>query len=694
MPQMKLVRARKPREGESPEDIARECIARAERERATNLYLSNLGLMALPPEIGRLTSLNTLSLARNRLTALPPEIGRLTSLTALFVVNNQLTALPPALRDLTALGELYLHGNDALSLPPEVLGPSWQDVHRTGQKKAAKPADILDYYFRGQVEAKRRLNEAKLLVVGPEAVGKTSLVNYLLHDQPCDPHEPKTPGVIIRERINVESWRLPGPPQNGAQPDAVNLNVWDFGGQEIMYETHQFFLSARSLYLLVLEARREDDDSILYWLKTIQNRAGDAPVIVVINKAEPPHELRLDEPRLRRQYPNVRAFIRTSCLPAGRGIAELRQLIHAVVHSELPHVRDEFPSSYFAVKEELAVRARQNDVVDVATYHSLCAEQGINKESEQRGFLRLLDQIGVVVAHTEAGAPDSLHKMTLLNPNWITQGVYRLLTHTAVRGAGGELDFKCLGDLLGDPQAYPQPRWRFIIDMMETFGLCFEIPHTGHQRYLIPEQLTPQEPDVNWPEEDAPRLRYDYKLLPPGLIARFIVEAHQNLTKKRTAWHNGVLLAADGCEVLVRADRDRRAVDIWVQGPVRRRRGALAVVRNHFAAVHRLNPAAAPQEKVPLPDRPELNADYETLLKMEAANRDEYWPDGADHEYSVRDLLDGVEPAEDRAARRQETRSADGDVHVMVNIDKKRQVVARDIKGSKLNLGDLEGSEL
>ena len=34
--------------------------------------------------------------------------------------------------------------------------------------------------------------------------------------------------------------------------ERVRLNVWDFGGQEIMHATHQFFLTTRSLYLVVL----------------------------------------------------------------------------------------------------------------------------------------------------------------------------------------------------------------------------------------------------------------------------------------------------------------------------------------------------------------------------------------------------------------------------------------------------------
>ena len=66
----------------------------------------------------------------------------------------------------------------------------------------------------------------------------------------------------------------------------MTLNIWDFGGQEIMHGTHRFFLTERSLYLLVLEDRREDDRSIYDWLKVIRNRGGNSPVMVVINKCD------------------------------------------------------------------------------------------------------------------------------------------------------------------------------------------------------------------------------------------------------------------------------------------------------------------------------------------------------------------------------------------------------------------------
>lgn len=60
-----------------------------------------------------------------------------------------------------------------------------------------------------------------------------------------------------------------------------------------MHATHQFFLTKRSLYLLVLDARSSEEQNRLeYWLKIIGSFGGESPVIVVGNKLDLPPGLR------------------------------------------------------------------------------------------------------------------------------------------------------------------------------------------------------------------------------------------------------------------------------------------------------------------------------------------------------------------------------------------------------------------
>ena len=229
--------------------------------------------------LASLSGLTSLNLGNNGIGA---EGARaLTSLSGLSSLNldsNQIGAEGArALTSLSGLTSLHLRSNQIGAEGARAVLEAW--VHRpsaknlmtlslrdNGDLSSLLPAEALDTSdaqailaafrrFRkgAEEETLQPLNEAKLLLVGNEAVGKTSLIRYLVENKTRDPDEKKTPGAAIHEHIDTQPW-LTG-------EGGVTLNIWDFGGQEIMHGTHRFFLTARSLYLLVLEDRRQDDRS-------------------------------------------------------------------------------------------------------------------------------------------------------------------------------------------------------------------------------------------------------------------------------------------------------------------------------------------------------------------------------------------------------------------------------------------------
>ena len=212
---------------------------------------------------------------------------------------------------------------------------------RGGQTNRA--GAILEYYFRLR-GGKRPLNEAKLILVGRGAVGKTSIVNRLVDNVFKD--EKKTEGIKITD------WPLR---LNGNEN--VRLNVWDFGGQEIMHATHQFFLTQRSLYLLVLNGREGGEDADAeYWLKLIESFGGESPVIVVLNKINE-HPFDVNRRALQQKYPAIREFIRTDCEEGSesRNFAKLsrRRLIASNI------CVTPFPASWFTIKNRLARNGKE-----------------------------------------------------------------------------------------------------------------------------------------------------------------------------------------------------------------------------------------------------------------------------------------------------------------------------------------------
>ena len=93
--------------------------------RVTGLDLAGLGLNGrIPPDIGRLDRLVSLSLQRNRLSGrIPPELGELASLEHLNLNYNALTGgIPPELAKLGKIEELWLKNNRLTGPVPAALG--------------------------------------------------------------------------------------------------------------------------------------------------------------------------------------------------------------------------------------------------------------------------------------------------------------------------------------------------------------------------------------------------------------------------------------------------------------------------------------------------------------------------------------------------------------------------------------------
>ena len=390
----------------------------SELRNLTSLDLSENQLTALPAEISELRNLTSLDLSFNQLTALPAEITELRNLTSLDLSYNQLTALPAEITRLGKLQTLDLRENKQLKIPPEIL------------KKYADAPSILRYIEQlAGKEEKRPLNEAKMLLVGEGGVGKTSLLKMLVEGK-ADPHEPTTEGIDIRR------W-----PLAIGEDDPVHLNIWDFGGQEIYHATHQFFLTKRSLYLLVLNAREgETRGRLYYWLKIIAGFGGDSPVIIVTNWSDE-HRLELNRRDLQRKYPNrIGAFVDTSCLrdlkgEAGRnGIDELKSRIAAAV-SALEHIRDPLLARWFEVKKQL--EEMEENYIPESQYVRMCEAAGIDNTRDQDLLLGYLNDLGVVLTFRD---DRRLKDTNILQPEWVTRGIYRILNSHQLFESKGVLE--------------------------------------------------------------------------------------------------------------------------------------------------------------------------------------------------------------------------------------------------------------
>ena len=576
----------------------------------THLYLGNCQLTSFPNVIINLTKLEYLLLALNNLTTLPGEIGKLIQLESLILYKNQLTELPAEIRSLSKLTTLKLSANKLTALPQEiqelenlqniVLYDNPLGIPPEILKKYYSPKTIFNYYFSLVRETRKAINEAKLILVGQGNVGKTSICKRLTSNK-FDSHEGKTCG------IDIHGWQV-----QTTTNIPVRLHVWDFGGQEIMHATHQFFLTKRSLYLLVLDARLgQDENRVEYWLRMIQSFGGDSPVIVVGNKIDQ-QPLDIDRRGLQAKYPNIKAFVETSCLD-GRGIDELKEVISKEVNN-LPHVRDELPESWFQVKEKL--EEMEKDFIPYSEYEALCNDDGITDEISQSTLIGFLHDLGSVLNFRD---DPRLQETNILNPEWVTNGVYRILNSNELFQKKGVLETKQLGQML-DPKAYPKSRHMFIVDMMRKFELCY--PFEGDDgKYLVPDLLPREEPFTgDW--ADALAFEFHYTVLPSSIISRFIVRMHPYIYQN-LVWRSGVVLLYEGNQIKVRADYEDKKIFIDITGPDNTRRDALSAIRGQMDSIHKTIPGLRVEQKVPLPDHPEAEpVDYEFLRRMDNEGRE------------------------------------------------------------------------
>lgn len=315
------------------------------------------------------------------------------------------------------------------------LFPSYQE----GLENILKAIKPLKY------DRKLPLNEAKLIFVGQGSVGKTSLIKRLI-DNSFNPQENKTDGIDIRK------WLI------HVNNNKIRLNIWDFGGQEIMHATHQFFLTKRSLYILVLDSRLEEDENrVEYWIKIIQSFGGDSPIIVVGNKIDQ-KPLDIDKRGLKSKYENVRDIIETSC-ESNIGIDKLQKSIIEAV-SSLEHIYSVLLSSWFSVKDTL--ENMKDDYIPYNEYIKICNSQNVEYEISQQNLLRILNDLGIILNFQD---DPRLEDTNILNPEWVTLGVYKILNSNELFQCKGVLNFQILNKLL-DNSKYPKEKHMFIIDMM------------------------------------------------------------------------------------------------------------------------------------------------------------------------------------------------------------------------------------
>lgn len=172
----------------------------------------------------------------------------------------------------------------------------------------------------------------------------------------------------------------------------------------------------------------------------------------------------------------------------------------------------------------------------------------------------------------------------ILNPEWATEAVYKLVDCPAILENKGRFHFDDLKNLW-DQKKFPREKHKELVHLMEKFELCF--PVMDSDIHIVPELLPHQQPCIDFAKYKQPgcrRFQYHYDFMPRGMISRFISRLYYLILQEHF-WKSGVELRFEDSTALVLAEPLNRKIKISVTGSSQG--GLLAIIRNDFEHIHR-----------------------------------------------------------------------------------------------------------
>lgn len=519
-------------------------------------------------EIRELRNLEDINLRSNSLE----DLGFLNGhehLGELNLSDNKLDRFPQELFYLPAISRIYLSGNPIPNIPKELLENSGNYYPH-----------VFSWFYELRKGSKAN-NELKLILVGNGRVGKSCLLDRLI-GLDFDPQKEST------HAIRMERWFFPH------QNESININAWDFGGQDIYHGTHRLFLQSRALFLLVWDHETEQEPMqedfidgeylsfhnhpINYWLDYIHLLSEGSPIIVVQNKVDKSGEQNIIGKTQSKNPYNIVAFRNVSA-KTGEGLHYLRNTI-INSFSKMDEFGREMPITWYKAQEVIIEKTQQEKEIEHAEFKDISIKQGASYTYDS--LLEFLHNTGTVYYKK-----DLFDNRVILDQRWAIDAVYTLLDR---KGKYGELIKRMngkfsLSDLDEVWSLYSKEEKNILLSFMKSCELCFELKYNSkNPEFLAPELLPEQDPIEAsiWPGLGGQTLffQYNHHVLHKALIQRFMIKVG-NRAQHSTMWRSGTFLSYKGSYAMIKA-KQNYSIDIQVKGPEENSKILLDMIRNEF----------------------------------------------------------------------------------------------------------------
>lgn len=594
------------------------------------LDLSNNNIHDAAP-LRHLSSLEKVHLAWNQIDDLN-FIHHLPHLKYLDIRSNNITRLPSSLGEISIpIKWHHVFQQKGIILEGNPIEAPLQEIIARGQ------TELRAYLSALQGEAVP-LNEIKVIILGSGRAGKTSLVRRISGES-CRLDEEITREVSMRT--------VPG-------IGGLKAHFWDFGGQEFMFATHSCFFTRRAVYLVVLDARREEKAE--KWLNLIQMNGKDCPVFILMNMMDENPHYDLDRAELRRKWPSIEGIYPISC-KTGKGLEQfLEEFWQRSAEFELPSMK--FGSAWVKAKDTLLSHAVP--LVTEEFCYSVCNAQGVADMEQQITLLHCLHDLGLIFRFSGHTGDASI----VLNPPWLTRAMYALLGSDKVKDQSGFLFLKDIGEILsnlGGTIGYTPEERRFVLAVMIKFEVCFLI---DQDRYVIPDLLPRQEPKgLPHFDEDKSEILFHFEFLPSSVFHRFVIRLKEDI-QVDWLWFTGVVLQHEEPDSRAMIRWDQNASRIHVIAVGERRRDYLTVIRYQIQNAVRASGNLSFTELIRLPVTEDYYVSYKELQGTRRMGVPTYYHAASNKVFDVESLLRSVEATDDKSESRSQPVAAKTDGNV------------------------------
>lgn len=528
-------------------------------------------------------SLEKLNLRGTKVDDIAP-LSKLKGIKNLDLRNMKLTSIPEELLNLGLefITDEFPKGQGIYIYALELIKQSISIFHQS--------RELIEEYYRNLKTSNAQMapiNECKVVFLGDGGAGKSLIIDRLMNDgnKSLKFEGESTPGINISQKTF----------QIGEEE--ITLHFWDFGGEAMLHSMHRMFLTNRTLYVVVTNARGNDvTDRARYWIRNIRSftnaKHGSVPVILLVNHRDENPCVDVNGYSLKKEYNGLMDIRIVSALEDSREVFNdtIRNVICDTV-SGMESVHTLLPKSWISLMNDL--QEMQDDCITSNEFYLKCNchEMEIDEEllNEIIGWYQ---DLGVCFYSRENPFSE---QYIVLKPRWILNALYILNFNGRLRAKNGVItekniyslicgnkkskksvrdeNSKCLANNRDSVEIIKKVNYdieygandiQYIIRVLRAHQLLYQLNDDVEERYFVPMLCNENIPEtiLRFDTTKALHISFHYDFLPDNILHRLMIR-HGHELDTDAVCKTAAIFTGEDWSTLVRSKES--ILDVYVK---------------------------------------------------------------------------------------------------------------------------------